>query len=487
MDSFDPHKDGAGWLDDLVWAGAGAEILWTALETGLFDRLRNGPVEDDTLARELGWDPGAGVRFLRALHALGLVALHEGSVANTEPAQRFLCSDGDESLVPALLWRRELASGWKDLPRALAHGGRSAPRADARDLDKRRERYARAMAAVARVKAPRLLELFSGAAPAGRILDVGAGAGTVTAAFLETFPRLTGELLDLSFMEPFVRETMAARSLSPRVVFRPADVLKDWPVENDAFSIVLLSNIVHAFSEIELPHLMREAARAAASDGVVLVHDYFPEHHPVKASFADLLMLMTTYNGRVIPRDRILREAEAAGLSESVFVPFEGDTAVLALSRSPEGIGRLTVRPEDRVRSEVLALGFTRAVFVDPSDVAVADWTRGKCLYGCDRAGTGTCPPNGPTAEETGRVLGGFRRALLLEGEPPTESFQRTVLRAESLAFRRGFYRARSYWSVVGPLSVNLPGLLTWPKTNTNRGARWTRIGVVSTPGIVSA
>ncbi|MFP4171050.1 MAG: DUF2284 domain-containing protein [Methanomassiliicoccales archaeon] len=119
----------------------------------------------------------------------------------------------------------------------------------------------------------------------------------------------------------------------------------------------------------------------------------------------------------------------------------------------------------ERLRSLAEEKGAVAAP-IDPGDVVVADWVRLKCRFGCKGyAKHLSCPPYSPTPEETRRLMGEFRHALLLrfDGFPgrdfgPEEipedfhPFYRdlilwvneTVLLLEKTAFFDGFYKAFS-------------------------------------------
>lgn len=106
-----------------------------------------------------------------------------------------------------------------------------------------------------------------------------------------------------------------------------------------------------------------------------------------------------------------------------------------------------------------------RAAAISSRDVVVADWVRFKCRYGCKGFGKHlSCPPYGPTVEETRRMIGEYEWGLLLrfDGVPGRRDlrpedipedfhpFYRdlivwvndTVWRAEKTAFYDGFYKA---------------------------------------------
>lgn len=112
-------------------------------------------------------------------------------------------------------------------------------------------------------------------------------------------------------------------------------------------------------------------------------------------------------------------------------------------------------------------LGADKATAITTDQVVVADWVRMKCLYGCDEPGVyRTCPPNGaPGVEQTRRVVGEFRRALLL-GVEPVVGYDRSDAEARRLndaakalereLFLAGFHKA---WTMgAGPCDVCAEG-----------------------------
>ena len=57
-----------------------------------------------------------------------------------------------------------------------------------------------------------------------------------------------------------------------------------------------------------------------------------------------------------------------------------------------------------------------------------------------------------PFSGEDERDREGYKHALLVQGQPPTSSFQLRVLQAEREAFKSGFHKAFSYWA--GPCTL---------------------------------
>lgn len=450
----DPQDTSPQYLEDLVTGYWYSELLFTAVELDVFTILAEGSLTAPELASRLGLDHLAAERFLRALCSLGLLCLCGDSYCNTGIAGKYLVRGKDRYQGDSILWRKYLTSGWRQLRECLQEGGRVSyleGDGDA-ELQERVRRYIRAMDNVARTKVEEILPLFSGVFQEGEILDVGAGSGGMAAGFLERFPGLRGTLVDLPHVLPITREMIQQRRCGDRVTFQEANILEPWTQPEGHFNLVILSNIIHAYSEQEIPGILEQAAKTLSPEGFLLVHDFFPEHCREKAALFDLNMFINTYNGRTFPAGWVVEQLNRNGLQATDLIPLPSDTAVIIASRDRAALERLHLSPVDRLINRIRALGLHRAVPLPADDVQVADWVPQRCRYGCEHHGNPHCPPHSPEPEKTRLILRDFSLALLLEGEPPTRNFQRLVLEAERAAFRAGYYKAFAFWA--GPCSL---------------------------------
>lgn len=452
---YDPQESGPQYLENLATGYWFSQVLFTALEAGVFDYVAKQGKTAAELALALGWDSRATGRFLEALVSLGLLTRDGVTYYNTRLASRCLVKGGEEYQGNSILWRKELQAGWGELQDCLRTGGRVSYLPDDRpeQLEERVRRYIMAMDDVARFKVREFLPIFRGALEEGLILDVGAGSGAISAGFLEAFPATRATLLDLEHVLMVTRSLMEAKGLLERARLQPANILEPWPVPQGSFQLVLLSNIVHAYSEAEIPEILQRAADCLAPEGYLLIHDFFPEHYPAKAGLLDLNMLINTYNGRIFPENWTSELLNQCGLVTTNLVPLPSDTALIIASRSEAALARLNLDPVARLAARLRTLGFREIRPIAPDLVQVADWTDLRCRYGCNRYGRGHhCPPESPDQEKTRAVLRQFSQALLLEGEPPTRDFQKKALEAERLAFKAGYHKAFVYWA--GPCSL---------------------------------
>jgi predicted metal-binding protein len=452
--NHDPQETGPQYLEDLATGYWFSEALFTAVELDVFTLLDAGGGRPADIARKLSSDAQGVERFLMALCSLGLLTHSDGCFYNTRIASEFLVRGKDGYQGNTILWRKYLASPWRDLKECLKAGRRvfdPAPEGS-EELAGRIRRYVRAMDDVARVKVREVLPLFCNFPLTGSILDVGAGSGAVSAGFLERFPETKATLIDLPDVLGCAAELLHPKKIEDRITFCPANILEPWPAPKGAFGLVILSNVLHAYAEVEAGRLLAEAEECLKLDGLLVIHDFFLEHHPEKAALFDLNMLLNTYNGKTFAAGWVREQLQGRNLHVTDLIPLGSDTGVLIAARNAEQLAKLCLSPVSRLTARVKALGFNAVCSISVDSIHIPDWVDKRCRFGCSEYGSPHCPPNSPTPAKTREVLKDYVHALLLEGEPPTRDFQRKVLRAEREAFKAGYYKALSYWA--GPCSL---------------------------------
>ena len=311
------------------------------------------------------------------------------------------------------------------------------------------------MDAVLAGKLPEILPMALPALPEqARILDVGAGSGAFGCAFLKALPEARAELMDIRQILPIMAVINAERpeALARRVTLREQNILER-PWDSGRYDLIILSNIVHATGQTESAAVLAEAARHLAPGGLLLVHDFFTEHRPLKSRLSDINMMVNTYNGRAYSAAWVQEQCEAAGLTATEPTPLSTDTAVVFAAADLKALARLAIDHAAQLIAPVKGCGFLDAIPFDPKDVVFADFARHKCAFGCSSAGTKTCTINDAmSTDKAMRLVLSYRKALLLRAEPPTGDFQRKCLAAEALAFKAGFYKAFVFWA--GPCSI---------------------------------
>lgn len=453
----DPQENSPQYLEDLATGYWFSEALFTAVELDVFTMLAPAGNTAAGIAEALELDVRGAERFLQALCSLGLVACGDRIFYNTKIASEYLVQGKENYQGNSILWRRYLAAPWGGLANCLKSGGRvfePAPE-ESKQLTDRICRYIGAMDNVAKAKTREILPLFNNFWFTGHILDVGAGSGAVSAGFLEHFTGAGATLIDLPGILDCAARMLRQQKIFDRVTLCPANILETWPVHKGSFDLVILSNVLHAYAEGEARHVLAEAEACLKPEGLLVIHDFFLEHHPAKAALFDLNMMINTYNGQVFAAKSVLRLLAGKNLYTTDLIPLGSDTGVIIAAKNAGPLTKLCLDPVSRLTAGIKTLGFSKVSSISVATIHVPDWADLRCRFGCNEFGRPHCPPNSPSPAQTRAMLKDYNRALLLEGEPPTRDFQRQVLQAEKEAFKAGFYKAFAYWA--GPCSLCQP------------------------------
>ncbi len=458
MLKWDPHTGGPQYIEDLATAYWYSEVLFLSMEQDLFEILQDHPaISTEALGKRLNLEPQALERYLQLLKELDLVSEYRGMWSNSTLSENYLLKDSPQYQGDNIRWRKGLREDWKTLGRALEKGQRVhfLPEDISEEtLNTRRLNYIKAMDNIALSKVQEILPFFKDFE--GEILDVGAGSGAFSKGFLEAFPQSHATLVDIRQMIPITENYLKERcdeTVFNRMRFSPCNILDaPWPMKKQ-YDLIILSNIVHAYGVEENHIVLQEVRRLLKPEGLIVIHDFFLEHWPIKGHFSDINMFANTYNGRVYKAADVKLWLEQAGLVTTPLIPLPSDTALMAAALSPEPLQQLLIDPMSRIYHPIKAIGFEELIPITPDQVVLSEFAKNKCSYGCRSAHRKECVDNDLyPVEKTASLLADYRRAYLLKDQPPTDIFQRKALQAESLAFKEGFYKAFVFWA--GPCSI---------------------------------
>lgn len=248
-----------------------------------------------------------GVHRVRALSA---ALVHAGVLAR----------DGDQLRLAAVPVRPEVVrEGWGRLAEVIRTNRPLPLLPDPRG-------YHEHLLRAGRETALALAPLLAGAS----LLDLGGGAGTYTAAYLETHSLATATLVEMPAILSLAREHLA--SLGERVQFVEGDA-RTAAIGGD-HGTALLANVLHLHDEATCAALCATAARGVAPGGEVCVLD-LDAAKPEGVWFA-LNMALYTDGGGVYPTAVIGDWLVAAGLV---------DLAVHRLAVAPEVVVVVGHRP----------------------------------------------------------------------------------------------------------------------------------------------
>jgi ubiquinone/menaquinone biosynthesis C-methylase UbiE len=287
-----------------------SRILLTATELDLFTRLAAQPLTAAQIAPPLRVDLRGLTILLDALAGMELLSKHDGRYRCEPRLARYLSADAPESVLPmlrhtAVSWRK-----WSQLTEIV--------RGDAPPLTGKRppgdlRAFIEAMDVVSGPLAGAIVAAVKPGS-ARKLLDVGGGPGTYTAAFLRAVPALAATFFDQPDVIEIARERLARAGLLARVTFVGGDFYVDeLPAGHD---LALLSAIIHQNSPAQNVDLFRKVWRALVPGGRIVVRDHVLKPgrtRPRAGAVFAINMLVSTEGGNCYTFDEIRTALSEAG------------------------------------------------------------------------------------------------------------------------------------------------------------------------------
>ena len=284
-----------------------SRVLLTGAELDVFTLLSKEALTAGTIAARLGADGRALTITLDALAAMELLVKENGEY-RTAPDAACLSADAPDSILPMLLHAAALWDRWTGLTRKI--GGTPLTARSPADVTRA---FICAMHVVSAPQAARLVAAVE-AGGARRLLDVGGGPGTWTAAFLRAAPGLEATLFDLPPVIEIARAQLAKDGLVGRVTLVGGDFETDeLPAGHD---LAWLSAIIHQNGPAQNDALYGRIFRALAPGGRLVLRDHVMDSgrtRPRAGALFAVNMLVGTAHGGTYTFEEIRTGLERAG------------------------------------------------------------------------------------------------------------------------------------------------------------------------------
>jgi hypothetical protein len=256
----------------LLWGFASHRVITVAGRTGILRLLAERTVTPEEAARQLGLDPLATAKVIRALAALGVAeAVDDGYRAPDRLREHFTV--GEQDVVPFLEHSHAMYERWGATLEPWLRG-ESWPTAERTPEELRR--FGAAMRAMGTQMARRVAELLD-LEGVRRMLDVGGGWGQFAQAMCRVEPGLRAVVLDQPRVVDRARREIAGSQFERCIEFQAGDYLNtDY---GSGFDLVLLANILHQEKAARASELVRRGAAALVPGGRVVVVDFAIDDH----------------------------------------------------------------------------------------------------------------------------------------------------------------------------------------------------------------
>ncbi len=268
-------NQGPGLMLDFLGAQA-FRVVCVAVKLGLFEALSDGGRQSTALttgeiARRVEASERGTFLLLDALEALGYVKKESGRFTNTPMTKKWLLGNSPTSMAGGMPFFESMVfDRWDHLEDSIRLGKPVLYGSEWLDQHPGGYRiYEEGMLAIAKIATDEIVSSVKLPPTARRLLDVGGGHGLYSIKFCRRYPDLSATVFDLPPALEVAREAIAAEDMLGRVVVQPGNVWQD--DFGGGYDVVLLFNLIHAFSPDENIELLHKISSALNPGGLIVI------------------------------------------------------------------------------------------------------------------------------------------------------------------------------------------------------------------------
>lgn len=322
-----------GLLLDLGISTFKQATLIAAIETGVLDILKQGPMDLDGLSEQTGASEEGLQNLLRALEPLGYVETVDGIYHLTSAARRGLPDEDMQTMLPFFKEQirhmaLDAATAVRQAPEDGIYGWERVQSGD------EGRAYQEAMRWLASDLVDDVVDKIDLPDGAGRVLDVGGSHGLYTVRFCRTHPDLEGTIIDWEIGLENARKTLEDHpDMADRIELLEVDFEEEeLPT---GYDLAFLGQIIHGISPDGNQALFEKLARATTDKGTVAILDQFEDppkkgwlpFDPTSSAFGDGIAALLGFNlflfsgGRSYRYDDVATWLAEAGFPEVSHIP----------------------------------------------------------------------------------------------------------------------------------------------------------------------
>jgi 3-hydroxy-5-methyl-1-naphthoate 3-O-methyltransferase len=307
------------------------KTLATSVDMDLFTHLASTPMSAEELAGWFRIKQRPAEMLLTGCAGLGLLEKKQGRYCNTPVSDKFLVRGRRYYFGGFVtMLNRRLYSGWDKLPEAIATN-----RPTTWDPEKQSSLFEGADPAMMQTfwEAMHSLSTFTARALGEavdfrcfrKLLDVGGGSAAFDIELCLRYPNLSATVYDLPFVTEIAHDKIVQAGLEDRIASHSGDFFADskYPSGHD---VILLSMIMHDWSEEEDRAILRKCYEALEPGGAIVISELLVNDEktgPAPAALMSLNMLIETVGGRNYSAFELRGWLQNAGFRNARVVEFE--------------------------------------------------------------------------------------------------------------------------------------------------------------------
>lgn len=424
--------------------------LIKAIELGVIEAIGlDGSTVTDVI-KKCNMRKNEGERFLQLLRNIGIIEEFESNIYLSLFSREFLNKESEINQLAAIAFEPQQIENWNNLDKIIKNGqgSNAGIKSNKKYYDSLRI-YQSAMHNAAVIRSKELWNSYPVNIKNGLIVDFGTGDNTYLKEFLKinsSWKAIGCDLSDVLNLNHNTQSNISEYSIN----LLEKDEMEEFTNKyNKSASIVLLSNLMHCYSETENLHIINFAKKLLTENGAIIVHDFFTDINSFGAIY-DVHMMVNTYNGKTYSTKEVSQMFRKSGFKNEKFIELDSSSLAMIFYRNEH-----SVMINDHffyIKEKAKALTFFKSTIINPNTISVEPWIKAKCKYGCMYNGKKwSCPPHSMTTNEFKELLSSYTSAILVAGEPPLKTFQKRLIELEKEIFLSGSKKALAFTG--GPCS----------------------------------
>lgn len=298
-----------GFIDEIAKGNEKANILFTAVDYGIFDLLTQ-PKTADQVSEEIKTDPYLTEKFLNTLVALNLLHKIENRYLNTKLAETFLVKKSPFYQGTLFEMKRRGLTDWQRISETLKNGGIQTGTGN-KSVIGRTFIIGHAEIAItgALQRAVDIISTLPEFENAKKILDLGGGHGLYSIAFHQLKSDLEVVLFDLPHVTEIAKEYLEQYGMSNKIKFIAGDFTED-DIGN-GYDIVFVSDVT-------ISGILKKVYDALNENGVLIYRRWTindDRTSPLTSVLFDFMLAMMRSEHRVYTLGEYIHLLNAAGFS----------------------------------------------------------------------------------------------------------------------------------------------------------------------------
>ncbi|MCL0039505.1 acetylserotonin O-methyltransferase [Nitrospinaceae bacterium] len=257
--------------------------------------------------------------LLNALAAMGVLNKNKNIFRNTPVTYKYFCKSSPDFRVGTVMLKLDSRGEYENFSKIIKKG-RNHKEFESKDDPKFRKLFTYAMYERSELSADKVADAVS-QKRVGKLLDLGCGPGSYTAAILKKDKTATATLMDRAVAIKVARKIYKTQSVYNRLHFVSGDFFDD--EFGEGYDTVLLSNIIHIYNVKENKIIFKKINKALKRGGRFVLYDLFLNNSktgPYDAALFAITMLLYTKTGKSYAFgevDSLLRNAGFARIKKT--------------------------------------------------------------------------------------------------------------------------------------------------------------------------